>query len=209
MTHMDYTYPAAKAAAPWGAGRYPGMPLPVGAPAYGFMGGVSSPYAAPMAGKYGSPGGFPAPAAGTKYPAPWPAASYASPWGSKAAPGPIESPAPAPYGMPPMYMSEMLPAASAYEPAEEQMIVDLSAVIIPALNSVLPAIHGLMQIPHLLMELNESNHLLSRWDEMVIALTPAPVEPPQAQLLSQVSEAPEAEEAVDTAGGTPSPEAQA
>lgn len=173
---MEYTYPAGKGGAPWSKGAVPG------------------PYAAsPMAGKNGTmpTGAWPSQAGYPGYPAGYPAqvpmrpypgagkSPYAVPWAGKGGGAyPYGAPAPAPgqlspYAAPPMYMYEMLPAVTGYDPREAPMILDLAAVIGPALSSVLPAIQGLLQIPSLIMEYGEGADLLSQWDDLTVTLTPA------------------------------------
>lgn len=170
MTLMDYPYPAAKGTAP----RTMGWP--------------QSPWQSAPVGKYGTPG---ATAPAGKYGAPWagqPAGKYGAPWGAapagKYAPVQYESPwvAPGAYGAPqlapqpqpgfgkPLYMNDGFPAGPAYTPGQPAGMPGLTEMLVPALNSVIPAIEGLLRIPSLLMEFGESAELLSRWPDMRAAL---------------------------------------
>lgn len=155
---MTFTYPGAKGGAPWSPGWPPGMGSPTphwGKPsAYPFP----SPWAkgpSPYAGKglpYGQPGKYPPPA-------------YS--------PRPLLSPTTPP---PPAYMGKMFPPAPPYGDTEGlgSMVIDLAAVIGPALSGVMPAIQGLLQIPAMLLEVTESAGLLRRWDELHATLLPGP-----------------------------------
>jgi hypothetical protein len=173
--------PAPMGAPPAYAGKYGTYGQPIYPPMYGppiptvSYGAPNYPggYGAPSGG-YGSPyGGYPAPA-GKQY-APAQAGSWGGSlplWSGKAAPasGPMRTPAPVPHpapsGLTPLYMSDVLPV---FDPGEEPVVIDLAAVIAPALASVLPAIEGLLQLPAILLALRENPEL---WTNLKISGTP-------------------------------------
>lgn len=193
---MDYAYPAGKGAAPWNTGWPQG---PAAAPAGmnpwadSRAGKYAAPWGAAPAGKYAAPWN-----AGKAEPyAPWtrapgeayaprttaPAVQYGAPWSAR--PGAYADPPGAmlpqrayPGAMPsagaPMYMNEMFPSAQGFQKGQAggPMAADLASMIVPALNSVIPAIRGLLQIPSLLMEYGDSADLLSQWANVQVFLMP-------------------------------------
>lgn len=153
---MNFTYPGAKGGAPWSPGWPPAM--------------------APPSATWGAPSAYPFPNPWAKSQAPY--ASKGLPFGQ---PGKYAKPTypPRPRRTPPMtpppaYMGKMFPPAPPYADGEGlgSMMIDLAAVIGPALSGVIPAIQGLLQIPAMLLEVTENTGLLHRWDELELAMMP-------------------------------------
>ena len=205
---MEYPYPAAGGMTPWNTGWHQG---PAASPA------GKSPWpgqqAAPWAGKQVSPwAGQQAAPWADKQAAPW-GGKQVSPWGGKQA---------APWGAAPSHMGiqgpywtqqggypaqAMMPAPMQLD-AEPAYMSELTSMLVPALNSVLPAIQGLLQIPALLMEFGESADLLSRWGDLHVMLTPGE-EPNPGHQIAAAETNPTAIDQPEMAEEAPRDEAQA